>query len=244
MYTKYMDPDSFMKGPLIFSSTHLIALIITIFLIITLYNVRNFQLIKGIGRWGLVIFLVGSELWLNYWYFITDMWDIRYTLPLQLCSISLYICTWMLLTKQKWAFELAYFLGLGGAIQALLTPELFYDFPHLRFIHFFVAHIAIVLAVFYMLWVEKYRIKIKSMWIAFFVLQGIAVFVFFINTFTGGNYMFLAKKPANASLIDYLGPYPWYIISLEILVLVIFLLLYLPFYILGKKDENEKRLEV
>jgi hypothetical integral membrane protein (TIGR02206 family) len=140
----------------------------------------------------------------------------------------------MLATMQKWVFEVVYFLGVGGALQALLTPELFYDFPHFRFLHFFIAHISIILAVFYMLWVEKFHIKFKSVWKAFVALNILALLVFFVNRFTGGNYMFLAQKPTNASLIDFLGPYPWYILSLELVVLFIFFLLYLPFFIREK----------
>lgn len=136
--------------------------------------------------------------------------------------------------RQKWVFEVVYFLGVGGALQALLTPELFYDFPHFRFLHFFIAHISIILAVFYMLWVEKFQVKFKSVWKAFAALNIIALVVFLVNRLTGGNYMFLAQKPTNASLIDFLGPYPWYILTLELVVLIIFLLLYAPFFIIEK----------
>lgn len=233
-----------MEGTLLFSGSHLSAICIFFILIALLYIFKNKQWMKTNGRLLILIALIGSELWLNYWYFVTGMWDIRFTLPFQLCSISIYLCTWMIWSKQKWSFEIAYFLGFGGALQAMITPELFYDFPHFRFLHFFIAHIAIILAVFYMLWVEKYHINLKSLWKAFGVLQIIALIVFFINMATGGNYMFLARKPSNASLIDLLGPYPWYILTLELVVLLIFFLLYLPIYVKSKiTAENKKRLE-
>lgn len=46
---------------------------------------------------------------------------------------------------------------------------------------------------------------------------------------TPGNYMFLKAKPVNGSLLDILGPYPWYIISLEVVAFVIFVVLWLVF---------------
>lgn len=89
-----------------------------------------------------------------------------------------------------------------------------------------------------MLWYEKCRPTIKSVWKAFVALNILAFVVFFINKVTGGNYMFLARKPSNPSLIDLLGPYPWYILSLEVVAFAIFFILYLPFVF--KKSEPFK----
>ena len=33
------------------------------------------------------------------------------------------------------------------------------------------------------------------------------------NLLTGGNYMWLREKPEAASLLDFMGPWPWYIVS-------------------------------
>jgi uncharacterized membrane protein YwaF len=88
-----------------------------------------------------------------------------------------------------------------GAVQALLTPALGYNYPHFRFFEFFTAHIAI--------------------------------------SATGGNYMFLARKPDTPSLLDYLGTYPWYLLSLDGVAVVFFLLLYLPFIVF--RPSNAKR---
>ncbi|MCH1627315.1 TIGR02206 family membrane protein [Fredinandcohnia sp. SECRCQ15] len=186
---------------------------------------------KFVIRYTLACFLLLSELSLYAWYTYTKTWDIVDTLPLQLCSISLILSFFMLLSRNKFLFEVTYFLGIGGALQAMLTPELSYDFPHYRYFHFFIAHIAIILASLYMIWYEGYKPTIKSILKAFATLNIIAIFVFLMNKATGGNYMFLAHKPNNPSLIDFLGPYPWYILSLEIVALVMFFLLYLPFSI-------------
>jgi uncharacterized membrane protein YwaF len=49
------------------------------------------------------------------------------------------------------------------------------------------------------------------------------------NWLTGGNYMFIARKPNFPTLIDALGPWPWYLISLELVALAAFALVYLPY---------------
>ncbi|MFS0865215.1 TIGR02206 family membrane protein [Fredinandcohnia sp. 179-A 10B2 NHS] len=184
---------------------------------------------KSAIRYTLAFFLLGSELSLYVWYVYTGVWNPVDSLPFQLCSISLLLSVIMLLSRNTFLFEITYFLGIGGALQAMLTPELAYDFPHYRYFHFFLAHIAIILASLYMLWYENCRPTITSVWKAFAALNVIAVIVYFANKVTGGNYMFLARKPSNPSLIDLLGPYPWYILSLEIVALVMFFILYIPF---------------
>lgn len=191
---------------------------------------------KSAIRYTLAFFLLVSELSLYVWYVYTGVWNPVDSLPFQLCSISLLLSIIMLLSRSTFLFEITYFLGIGGALQAMLTPELAYDFPHYRYFHFFLAHIAIILASLYMLWYENRRPTFKSVWKAFAALNVVAVIVYFVNKATGGNYMFLARKPSNPSLIDLLGPYPWYIISLEIVALVMFLILYLPFIFKRKRS--------
>jgi uncharacterized membrane protein YwaF len=57
----------------------------------------------------------------------------------------------------------------------------------------------------------------------FAVLVG--TFDFFFKT----DYMFLCAKPQTVSALDFLGPWPWYIVTGEGVALGLFLLLYWPF---------------
>jgi hypothetical integral membrane protein (TIGR02206 family) len=49
-----------------------------------------------------------------------------------------------------------------------------------------------------------------------------------INVFLGSNYMYTLRKPETASLLDMMGPWPWYLLTAEFVALVMFVLLYLP----------------
>ncbi|MNG36642.1 Integral membrane protein [compost metagenome] len=47
-----------------------------------------------------------------------------------------------------------------------------------------------------------------------------------VNAIAGTNYMFLAWKPVGGSMLDWLGPWPWYLIELEPVVWLLCGLLY------------------
>ena len=45
------------------------------------------------------------------------------------------------------------------------------------------------------------------------------------NQITGSNYGFLSAPPPSPSLVDALGPWPWYILGIEAIALVYFAVL-------------------
>ncbi|RXJ04206.1 TIGR02206 family membrane protein [Anaerobacillus alkaliphilus] len=223
-------PGEHIDRNLFLSFEHLMALYIFGGFVILLFLFRHHPFMRQV-RWILFATLVISEIGIVTWSILTGLWDIQYNLPLHLCTISLVTSSFMLATNSYKVFEIIYFFGVGGAFQAIITPELFYTFPHFRFFHYFIAHFAIILAIFYMIWVCNYTVKFRSAFKAFLVLNCIAAVAITVNHLTGANYMFLARKPVTPSILDWLGPYPWYILSLELLAIILFLLLCVPFYL-------------
>jgi hypothetical integral membrane protein (TIGR02206 family) len=218
----------------LFSMSHLTAIFFMLILILLLYMYRNkySRRVKEGVRWGLIISLAVGELFFHIWYSVNDMWSLSINLPFQLCSISIYLCIFMLVTKSRTLFEIAFFSSMTGAFIAMITPELFFGFPHVRYFQFFLVHAAIVLSCMYMVWMEGYMVTFSSLLKSFFSLNLIALAVYGINVFLGSNYMFLSHKPYNSSPIDYLGEYPWYLLSLEGITFLLFLFLYFPFHFL------------
>lgn len=217
-----------------YSSFHLIVLALFLLLLIALFlNRRWFQPERRerTARYMLAGILILCEVTLNIWYVHQSVYNIKNSLPLELCSISLYMCVLMLLLKSRGIFAIVYFTGIGGAAQALLTPVLYYNFPHVVFFEFFIAHIVIIASILYMVWVNGFRPTFKSIGAAMVFVNVLVVIIYPINMLTGGNYMFLARKPDTASLLDMLGPHPWYLLTLEVVAVVLFMLLYLPFAI-------------
>ncbi|MFK3961584.1 TIGR02206 family membrane protein [Guptibacillus hwajinpoensis] len=183
--------------------------------------------------------LLLSEGSFHLWFIYYSEWSITTTLPLQLSSISLFLSVALLITKQRRLFEITYFVGTSSALLAMITPDLaFYSYPHFRFFHFFVAHGGIVLTSWLFIAVDKYIPSYRSIWAAFTTLNLYVAVIFAINLSIGSNYMFLMNKPHSNTILDYLGPWPFYLLSLEGLTIIAFHLLYLPFFILKSYSFN------
>lgn len=239
-FTKEYKDDPF----LLFSLEHIITIFILLILIAVTYvgrePLRNNQFINKRIRFSLAVLLLILELSLHFWLTDIGVWDLKHSLPLHLSSVTLFLSAIMLITNSYYIFEVTYFIGLGSQIQAMLTPDLgAYSFPHFRYIHFFLSHGLVVIAIFFMLIVQGYKVTMKSLIKSFVLLNIYVILIFFINKNLGGNYLYIMKKPSNPSILDYLGPWPWYIFSLELLTIVTFIILYLPFFIIGLKRSSD-----
>jgi len=185
--------------------------------------------------------LVGETSW-HVWNLATGQWTVQTLLPLHLCSVLVWLSAVMLLTKSYRIYEFAYLLGIAGALQAILTPDAGqYGFPHFRFFQTFVSHGAIVTSAVFMTVVVGYRPVPKSLLRVAVMANVYMLFVGVVNALIGSNYLYIAHKPETASLLDVLPPWPWYILYIEGIGLVMMLLLYLPFAI---RDWRAKRVAV
>lgn len=216
-----------------FSVEHWSAIAAFILFILLLFFARNrwLQSEKGLLRgerlFGLSLLVI--DILYHIWLLQTDRWELRNSLPLELCSISLLLTILLLWTGNRFIYQFVFFAGIGGAIQAMLTPVLDMNYPHFRYFHFFYTHAGIILTALYFTWVKGYRPTFKGILTTMLALNILLPFVFWINSLVDGNYMFLQKKPTGGSLLDFLGPYPYYILSLEFVAFIIFIFLWFLF---------------
>lgn len=183
-------------------------------------------------RWTMAIILWLNEIGWHVWNAATGQWSIQTMLPLHLCSVLVWVGALALVTKNYQVYEFMYFMGIAGAIQALLTPDIgIYGFPHYRFFQTYISHGLIVTAAIYMTIVEGFRPTWKSLGRVFIWMNVYMVIVFVVNMLIGSNYLFIARKPETASLLDLLPPWPYYIAYIEVIGLVMCLILYIPFII-------------
>ena len=191
-------------------------------------------------RWMLAIILWVNELSYHIWHIYFGSWNIQEHIPLHACSILIWLSGFMLIKKNKYVYEFACFMGIAGALQALMTPDIgIYGFPHYRFFQTFISHGLLVTGAVYMTTVEGFRPTWKSLLRVMLILNIYMAIVLGINSLIGSNYLFVSRKPPGPTLLDALPEWPVYLIYIEGIGLVMFLLLYLPFFI---KDMRQKRI--
>lgn len=154
--------------------------------------------------------------------------DVLDLLPIHLCNLTLVLCLISLFNPSKSLFQLIYYWS-PGALAAILFPEIRYTFPNFIEISFFAIHFFIIFVILYQIIFFKFRPTLKGLFNSFIFVNIFAAIVYKINICLGTNYMYINYKPAFSSPLDLFGPWPHYIIIVEIIYLVIGILLYLPF---------------
>jgi hypothetical integral membrane protein (TIGR02206 family) len=150
-------------------------------------------------------------------------------LPLELCDVAGCLAVVALAGGPPIVGELLYFIGLAGTVQALLTPDLGVAFPSYPAAVFFVGHGLIVAAALLLLAIGRLRPRPGAWWRALLVLDAYAAGIFVLDRLAGTNYLYLVHKPPVPTLLDRMGPWPWYILTGEAVAAALFLLLQLPF---------------
>jgi hypothetical integral membrane protein (TIGR02206 family) len=181
-------------------------------------------------RFGLAALMAGlfaaHAVWRVYVGFWTWLWD----LPLHLCDLTALLSIALLLTRNQRLYEFVYFLGIGGALQALVTSNVgIYGYPHLYFFTSMIIHGGIITTGLYFTVVEGLRPTWRSLWRVAGWMLAYTTVIFGLNLLIGSNYLFIGHKPDFPSLIDELGPWPWYVFGLIGVGIASLLVLYLPF---------------
>lgn len=161
----------------------------------------------------------------------------RIPIPFQLCDLALMLTVWALLSPQPMVTELAYFWGLCGSLQAILTPDLHAGFPSYIWFHFFITHGGILLSAVYLGVTGRLNLTRQSVWRVWVWTNGYALLAGFLNWVTGANFGYLARKPLQPSLLDYFGPWPIYIAAMEVVAVISFILAYAPLAFVHRRRE-------
>jgi len=164
---------------------------------------------------------------------------IDHSVPLQLCDLAELTAAYALWSQRKWAFALVYYWGLPLSSQALITPDLNApDFPGHSFLAFFALHLLVVWAAVYLTWGCGMHPGWRSYRFAVITTLAWGTFTFAFNTIAGTNYGFLNRKPLNASLLNFLGPWPYYLLAEVVIVGAVWALMTWPWDLKRRKRSS------
>jgi len=188
-------------------------------------------------RITLVFLILGNEFLGTGREIVAGTWTIGMGLPFHLCDLLILIVPCVLLWPARFRFwgSVAYFWAFTGTLQALLTPAFTGSVPSFGFFKFFIAHSTIVIATTYLLVVFKIRPTFQDAWKTFWIANGWLAAMLAFNWIFQTNYMFLTHKPEGPSLFDWLGPWPYYILSLQGVAIFFMLILTLPFEVARRR---------
>lgn len=149
-------------------------------------------------------------------------------LPLHMCNLTLIIAILTMLTKSQKLFQLTYFWCLG-ALFAVITPDIKYSFPHPLTLSFYITHFYLLFAAIYGILFFNFKPTFKGWINSFITLNIFAFIIFFINKKLGTNYLYVNRIPNFSSPLDYFGQWPYYIIVVEVIYLILTYGIYYPF---------------
>jgi hypothetical integral membrane protein (TIGR02206 family) len=164
------------------------------------------------------------------------VFDIKEDLPLHLCNMMPFLVPFVMYSKNRKWWAVLFFWIMAGTFQALITPTLKDSFPHYEFWRYFIVHGGLVFCMLYGIFVFDFRLTWRDALRAGILLNVLAFFMYHISVFLDANYLYLRWKPDGDTIYNLLGPWPYYILSLEVLLVVLFSIILLPFYLFRKKE--------
>jgi len=167
-----------------------------------------------------------------------DEWNLQTSLPFQLCDLAWMFAVHALWTRSRLSATITYLWGITLTTQGMLTPDLASDFPETRFLMFWGMHLLIVWASLFLV----LGLRILPTWhtyrqtVAITLAWAVSAYVF--NVVADTNYGYLNRLPQNSSLLDYLGPWPLFVVLEIAIVAVVWALLTWPWVDRGVASET------
>ena len=219
------------------SAEHVITVAVTVIAITVLVAAARLRP----GRWtdvaaiALALLILVNEVGWWVWAWEMGTLTLQNNLPLFLCDVAAFISAAALLTRAPVLVEVTYFWGIAGTANGIISPDIGDHFPSYPFFQYFIQHGAIPgAALFLVVGLRIYprpwaAVRVFALSLALVAVDAVA------NLLTNGNYMFLRSVPPGANLLDFFGPWPWYILGGALLTVLFFAILDAPFRISGRE---------
>jgi hypothetical integral membrane protein (TIGR02206 family) len=222
------------------SFQHIIPIILAFGLAIVFirYSNKNFNLSQKNNAVHVYACLISLTVIIFHIYRVLyDSYNFRTDLPLYLCSLMAVIVPVFTYFRKYWMFEILVFWIIGGTLQGVITPDIAVGFPSFDYFRYWVVHLGLLSVIFYFVFVFGFKPKLKSVFKSFLALQVYVILMIVLNFLLDANYFYLNEKPKSASLLDYFGEWPYYILVGQLIIIPLFLTIYLPFHISNLRNK-------
>ena len=162
-------------------------------------------------------------------------------LPIGVCGWAVILCSYMLVGKKQFLFDISYFWLLSGSLFALITPTplTYTGITRFRYYQFWLEHTLGYVAIFYMIFVHGMRPTVRSAIRSYVALWGMAAIAYWVNQMIpGANYLYMARPEAAPSVLDILPAN--FALRTSIIVAVITVMYVLAYYPWMMKDKHKK----
>ncbi|HPK09978.1 MAG TPA: TIGR02206 family membrane protein [Saprospiraceae bacterium] len=230
-----IDFASFYRDDLDFKNygiEHLVAVVYCVlFCAIVLYLAKYKWTEKQSQRFIIFVaaFVLFTQLFKVFIRMILGNFHVTEDLPLHLCNLMPFFMLYVVYTKNRFWWSIFFFWIMAGTLQSLFTPTLTEYMPHYEAIRYWIVHSGLPLLAIYGYYIYGWQPTMKDALISGIALNILALIMYPINLLLGSNYVYLNGKPPGTTLYSYLGPWPYYIISLEFVWIIMFSLLVLIF---------------
>lgn len=231
----------------LYDLTHLMWLGIFVILCsvsVIIYKKLN-QKNRNIMRIGIAVTVITLETAKNIVAFAVGDFGIGH-MPFHLCGINVLLITFCIFKRTKTVENFLYYIGIPGAMLALLTPD-WTNMPCLNYFHMhsFIIHMFLVLYPFVLVVSGDLKPDFKSMPKCVLLLIGFAIPALILNIIFDQNFMFLMNTAGIGFLQmfeDIFGAHQW---AFPILLPIIMLIMSIPILIANKiKKSRTKQKEL
>ena len=177
-----------------------------------------------------LVVLINEGAWFIHRHFTAGM-QLAENLSLHLCDLSVYALFAGLATDRRFFAEWAYFPGVVGALLAVVFPAIS-ETGAIRPIaeaRYFITHIALVGAGFYLTFGCRYHPKTKAILRIHAAIVGYAVFVTPLNLYLYTNYFYTLSAPVEVHFVRAF-PHWFFLGAASTTFSAAFGLLYIPFH--------------
>ena len=156
--------------------------------------------------------------------YVHDGLRFPHRVPLQPCNVTAWVAILACIWLRPLAVEYSYFLGIAAPALAVLTPDSGMQWP----IRFYITHAALISTGCVLVYGRLATVRPGAVWRCYGLFAVYALLTGIFDWLTGANYAYLRGKPGHFTAYNWLGPWPFYILSAAALALALFWLLWLP----------------